>query len=244
MSTDTASHTGTTSHTGTADQTARNDAVPTGAAAAGAPASGSVTSARQASFTVPTLSGADGSTVVESLQRRLVSLVDLSATLRHIHWNVVGPHFISVHQMLDPQYEGVAAMIDELAERIATMGGVPDALPGRLVELRTWDDYDLDRADSMAHLGALDLVYQGVITDHRRAIDTVGEIDPISEDLLVGQTRQLEQYHWFVRSHLADWAGGMANAGASTEIDAARAVAAKQSPSRPTPDRTDGRAQR
>src|SRR6187455_1358091 len=66
-----------------------------------------VTSSRTASFTVPTLSQKDGAKVADELQRRLVSLADLALTLKHIHWNVVGPNFIAVHQMLDPQYEGV-----------------------------------------------------------------------------------------------------------------------------------------
>jgi starvation-inducible DNA-binding protein len=35
------------------------------------------------------------------MQGRLVGLVDLALTLKHIHWNVVGPDFISVHTMLD-----------------------------------------------------------------------------------------------------------------------------------------------
>ena len=35
------------------------------------------------------------------LQQRLISLIDLSLTLKHIHWNVVGPGFMAVHQMLD-----------------------------------------------------------------------------------------------------------------------------------------------
>jgi starvation-inducible DNA-binding protein len=122
----------------------------------------------------------------------------------------------------------VLAMIDDLAERISTVGGVPSGLPGRLVQDRSWNDYDLDRADALAHLGALDLVYQGVIADHRAAIDLVAVVDKISEDLLIGQTGILERYHWFVRSHLEDFAGGMANAGATTEADAARAVTAKQ----------------
>lgn len=188
---------------------------------------GRVTSRRQASFTVPTLSADTGAEVAAVLQHRLVALSDLALTLRHIHWNVVGPHFVAVHQMLDPQYAGVAQMVDTLAERIATLGAVPTALPGAIVEARRWDDYDLGRADSMAHLGALDLVYVGVITDHRAAIEQVSDSDPVSEDLLVGQTALLEQYQWFVRSHLADWAGGMANAGATSELAAARAVADK-----------------
>ncbi|MDP2292211.1 MAG: DNA starvation/stationary phase protection protein [Actinomycetota bacterium] len=186
-----------------------------------------VTSDRQASFTVPGLSIEQGARVADCLQERLVALSDLSQTLKHIHWNVVGPHFIAVHEMLDPQYHAATAMIDELAERIATLGGVPSTLPRRSDDVREWNDYSLDRADSLAHLGALDMVFVGVVTGHRDAVDLVGEIDLISQDLLVGQTRQLERFHWFVRSHLADWAGGMANAGSTTELGAARSVAAK-----------------
>ena len=189
----------------------------------------SVTSSRQAAFTAPTLSRDEGVEVVDVLQRRLIALIDLSLTLKHIHWNVVGPSFIGVHEMLDPQYAGVVAMVDDVAERIATLGGVPCGLPGRIVEDRTWDDYDLGRADSIGHLGALDLVYQGVISDQRAAMDAVAEVDRVSEDLLTGQAGILERYHWFVRSHLSDFAGGMANAGATTELGAAVAVAAKSS---------------
>ena len=43
--------------------------------------------------------------LVGILQSRLVSLIDLGLTLKHVHWNVVGPHFIGVHEMLDPQYD-------------------------------------------------------------------------------------------------------------------------------------------
>jgi starvation-inducible DNA-binding protein len=190
-------------------------------------ANGAITSTRQASFTVPTMSESDGTKMAATLQDRLVALLDLSLTLKHIHWNVVGPNFIAVHKMLDPQHEGVQAMVDDLAERIATLGGVPSGLPGRLVQERSWDDYELDRADAISHLGALDLVYQGVISDHRGAIEAAGDLDPVSEDLLIGQSGILERYHWFVRSHLEDYAGGMSNAGAKSEIQAARAVATK-----------------
>jgi len=194
---------------------------------AGKGRAGQVTSDRAASYTVPTLSAEQGSRVADLLQLRLVSLIDLSLTLKHIHWNVVGPNFIGVHQMLDPQHDGVQEMVDDLAERIATLGGVPSGLPGRLVELRSWEDYSLDRADTISHLAALDLVYQGVISDHRHAMAATEEDDPVSNDLLVTQCGVLEGYHWFVRSHLSDWAGGMANAGAKSELDAARAATTK-----------------
>ncbi len=188
-----------------------------------------VATSRSASFTVPTLSAEVGRQVADLLQQRLMSLVDLSLTLKHIHWNVVGPNFIGIHKMLDPQHAGVQAMVDDLAERIATLGGVPSGLAGRLVSARTWDDYALDRADALAHLGALDLVYQGIIIDHRHAIAASAEIDAVSQDLLIGECGVLERYHWFVRAHLEDRAGGMANAGATSETEAAQLVAVKSS---------------
>ena len=190
-----------------------------------------VSSTHRASFSAPGLTAADGAKVADALQKRLVALIDLGLTLKHIHWNVVGPAFIGVHLMLDPQYAGVSEMVDATAERIATLGGVPSGLPGKLVATRDWDDYELARADTQAHLGALDLVYAGVITDHRKAIDEVDDIDPVSGDLLITQTGVLEQYHWFVRTHLEDYAGGLSTAGASTELDAAE-NAVRRAPSR------------
>jgi starvation-inducible DNA-binding protein len=148
-------------------------------------------------------------------------MIDLSLTLKHVHWNVVGPHFIGVHQMLDPQYAAVSDLVDQLAERITTLGGSPDGRPGSLVKQRTWDDYSLERDLVDAHLAALDLVYVGVITAHRDAIDKTEELDPVTQDLLIEQTEILEQFHWFVRAHLEDAGGHLADAGDRTEKRAA-----------------------
>ena len=115
-----------------------------------------------AKFTVPGMSTSDGTEVATLLQDRLNALTDLHLTLKHIHWNVVGPHFIAVHEMLDPQVEAVRAMADDTAERMATLGVAPIGTPGALVANRTWDDYAIGRAGAIEHLGALDLVYAGV----------------------------------------------------------------------------------
>ncbi len=158
-------------------------------------------------YTAPGLDEAEAAKVRDALQDRLLALIDLTLTLKHIHWNVVGPNFIGVHEMLDPQYAGVSEMVDAVAERIATLGGQPLGTPGAIVEGRTWDDYGLNRAVTHDHLQALDHVYVGVIEDHRKAIKVSGDIDPVSEDLLIGQTNDLELYHWFVRAHLEDKGG-------------------------------------
>jgi len=176
------------------------------------------------SYTVPSLSNEDGAKVAAILQERLNALTDLHLTLKHVHWNVVGPHFIAVHEMLDPQVDAVRLMADDVAERIATLGGEPLGTPGALVAQRTWDDYHLGRATTIEHLGALDEVYRGVITDHRAAADTTAELDDVTNDLLIGNLRELEQFHWFVRAHLETAGGELSTSGERSEQGAARAA--------------------
>ena len=165
------------------------------------------------SFTVPGLELEEGRDLARKLQMRLHSLNDLHLTLKHAHWNVVGPKFIGVHEMLDPQVEAVRAMVDEIAERMATMGVAPNGLPGDLVAKRTWEDYPIGQAQAAEHLGALDVVYTGVIEDHRAVMDEAGDVDPITEDILIGQVAQLEQFQWFIRAHLEDDEGNLATQG-------------------------------
>jgi starvation-inducible DNA-binding protein len=173
-------------------------------------------------FTVPGMKTDHAEQVTGLLQDRLNSLNDLALTLKHVHWNVIGPHFIAVHTMLDPQVDAVRAMADETAERITTLGGSPNGTPGALVAQRDWTDYSLGRADALEHLGALDVVYTGIIEAHRAAIDATEELDPITQDLLIGQSGQLEQFHWFVRAHLEASDGSLSTGSARTEKTAAK----------------------
>jgi starvation-inducible DNA-binding protein len=173
-------------------------------------------------YTVPGMTKGDANEVIALLQDRLNALNDLALTLKHVHWNVVGPHFIGVHTMLDPQVDAVRLMVDETAERIATLGGSPAGTPGALVAQRSWDDYDIGRADAIEHLGALDVVYAGVIEAHRKAIEATDDPDPVTQDMLIAQSGQLEQFHWFVRAHLENSSGAIATSGARTEKAAAR----------------------
>jgi starvation-inducible DNA-binding protein len=160
------------------------------------------------------------------LQERLASLIDLSLTLKHVHWNVIGSGFIAVHEMMDTQTDTVRDMIDEVAERISTLGGVAGGLATQVVEMRSADDeYALGRAPVMAHLGALDKVYERIGSGHREAIEQVSSLDPVSEDILISQTAQLEMNHWFVRAHLSDTDGRLATQGTVTQLDAATAAA-------------------
>src|SRR3954465_15143723 len=146
-----------------------------------------------AGFTIPGMSGKDASEVANLLQKQLSTYNDLHLTLKHIHWNVVGPNFIGVHEMIDPQVELVRGYADEVAERIATLGKSPLGTPGAIINDRTWDDYSVERDTAQAHLAALDVVYTGVIETTRKSIERVGDLDPAPEDILTAHSADVEK---------------------------------------------------
>jgi starvation-inducible DNA-binding protein len=171
------------------------------------------------------LSTGDAEKLGDILQERLASLIDLSLILKHVHWNVIGPGFVAVHEMMDGQVESTRKMIDAVAERISTLGGVAAGLAAQVTEMRAAEsDYALGRAPVMAHLGALDKVYERVGHGHREAIEQISTIDPVTEDLLIAQTSTLELNHWFIRAHISDTDGRLATDGAASQLDAATAA--------------------
>ena len=173
------------------------------------------------SFTIPGLSDKQGSEVAELLQKQLSRYNDLHLTLKHVHWNVVGPNFIGVHEMIDPQVDLVRGYADEVAERIAALGASPLGTPGAIINDRSWDDYSVNRDKVQAHLAALDLVYTGIIEDTRKNIERLDDIDLVSQDMLIGHAGELEKFQWFVRAHLESAGGTLVHEGKSTEKAAA-----------------------
>ena len=114
----------------------------------------------------------------------------------------MGPNFIAVHEMLDPQIDLVRGYADEVAERVSTLGFEPLGTPKAQAEDRTPLKYELNRANTQDHLAAVDELYTTVIEKVRESIRVSGDIDPITEDLLIGQSAELEKFQWFVRAHL------------------------------------------
>lgn len=178
-------------------------------------------------FTIPGLTDKQASRLTELLQKQLSTYNDLHLTLKHIHWNVVGPNFIGVHEMIDPQVDAVRGFADDVAERIAALGSSPQGTPGAIIKDRSWDDYSVGRDTVQAHLAALDLVYTGVIEDIRQYIDETDELDQVTQDMLIGQAGQLEKFQWFVRAHLESAGGKLAHSGKSTEKSAAKSARTK-----------------
>ena len=137
-------------------------------------------------FVVPGLDEAASEKAIAILQNRLSQEQEAALVLKHAHWNVTGPNFIAVHEMLDPEVEAVLAQADETAERIATLGGTPDG-----------------RAGTEKYLEALIEYYDAFIADDRKAIAELDELDVISSNIIQDHVQELEKFQWFMRSHLA-----------------------------------------
>ena len=137
-------------------------------------------------FVVPGLDEAASEKAISILQNRLSQEQEAALVLKHAHWNVTGPNFIAVHEMLDPEVEAVLAQADETAERIATLGGTPDG-----------------RAGTEKYLEALIEYYDAFIADDRKAIAELDELDVISSNIIQDHVQELEKFQWFMRSHLA-----------------------------------------
>jgi starvation-inducible DNA-binding protein len=179
-------------------------------------------------FTIPGLTDKQAVRLTELLQKQLSTYNDLHLTLKHIHWNVVGPSFIGVHEMIDPQVDAVRTFADDVAERVAALGASPEGTPGAIIRDRTWDDYSVGRDTVQAHLAALDLVYNGVIEDTRKAIGLTEELDPVTQDILIDHAAELEKFQWFVRAHLENAGGELTHEGSSTERSAAKTARRKR----------------
>ncbi|MCL1899738.1 MAG: DNA starvation/stationary phase protection protein [Promicromonosporaceae bacterium] len=152
---------------------------------------------------VPYLTETQAAEIASLLQERLWVLNDLQLLLKHVHWNVTGPNFIAVHEMIDPQIDEVRLMVDAIAERIAMLGGTPQGTAetfGRSVGGPL--SYPLGRASVAEHLAAVSKVYDEVVRHHYQAAVSVGEVDEVTNGLLLAHVEQLDLFHWFVKAHL------------------------------------------
>ncbi|WP_330173303.1 DNA starvation/stationary phase protection protein [Streptomyces sp. NBC_01498] len=142
------------------------------------------------------LSDADLKLVGEALQGALVDLLDLSLVSKQVHWNIVGPRFRSVHLQLDEVVTTARGHSDTVAERAAAIGVTPD---GRAATVATQSAIgtvpegwikDPDAVRTMVDaLGA-------VIVRMRERIRATDEPDPVTQDILIGLTADLEKHAW------------------------------------------------
>ncbi|WP_327353004.1 Dps family protein [Streptomyces sp. NBC_01304] len=146
------------------------------------------------------LSDADLKTVSDALQGALVDLVDLSLVAKQIHWNVVGPRFRSVHLQLDEVVDTARLHSDSVAERASTLGVSPDGRAATVAQssgIAAVAGGWVKDVDAVQHL--VDAL-GAVITRMRERVEATGDADPVSQDLLIGITADLEKHHWMFQA--------------------------------------------
>lgn len=78
--------------------------------------------------------------VVDGLNELLADSTVLYQKLRHYHWNVSGPHFFELHVKFEEMYDRWNVWIDDIAERILTVEGVPLHTLGMLLEASSLEE--------------------------------------------------------------------------------------------------------
>ncbi|WP_018142816.1 Dps family protein [Alloscardovia criceti] len=155
-------------------------------------------------YTIATLSEEASEKIISILQSRLSQEQEAALILKHAHWNVSGPNFIAVHEMIDPQVDVVLNQADESAERISQLGGSPDGRPDAIVRNRDWSDFNTSGTQSTeAYIKALIDYYDEFIANDRNAIAELDELDVISSNIIQDHVQDLEKFQWFLRAHLA-----------------------------------------
>jgi starvation-inducible DNA-binding protein len=64
--------------------------------------------------------------VINKLGELLANYQIFYANLRGFHWNIEGDKFYELHQLYEENYNEISEKIDEVAERIVILGGVPE----------------------------------------------------------------------------------------------------------------------
>ncbi|MBY8342883.1 DNA starvation/stationary phase protection protein [Streptomyces spinosirectus] len=134
--------------------------------------------------------------VGQALQSTLVDLLGLSLIGKQAHWNIVGPRFRSIHLQLDEVVTTARTFSDTVAERTAALGLPPDGRPETIAAACTLpgpkDGWLKDTEVVQVIVDAL----EAAIGRLRERITATDEADPVTQDLLISITAELEKQRW------------------------------------------------
>lgn len=144
----------------------------------------------------------NASTVVEKLKVLLASSYTLYLKTHNFHWNVTGPMFTSLHTLFETQYTELALAVDEIAERIRTVGVPAPGTYKAFSSLSTVKEEEgVPKATDMIRQLVED---QGLIakiaSEVIEAADELG--DQATADLATRRIEVHQKNAWMLRSHL------------------------------------------
>ena len=143
--------------------------------------------------------------VIVILNDRLADAIDLQSQIKQAHWNVKGPHFMALHELFDKISDAVLQQIDEIAERVTSLGGTAEGTVAVASKRSKLKNYPLSITAGKDHLFYLSTQLSVVGKAAREAIDATDRLgDKDTADLFTGLSREMDKYLWFIEAHLQD----------------------------------------
>lgn len=140
------------------------------------------------------------------LNEILADTMILYALYKKHHWLVAGPTFYQLHLLFDKHADEQLELVDLLAERVQSLGGIAVGDPRHAAELTTIERPPNGTEDVPAMVHRLLDAHETVIEKLRRGIEkTEKSGDWGSNDLLMGDILRRHELHvWFVAEHVVD----------------------------------------
>jgi DNA-binding ferritin-like protein (oxidative damage protectant) len=123
---------------------------------------------------------------------------------RNAHWNVEGPDFHDKHKFFEAQYEQLDEIMDEVAERIRSLGHYAPGTLKQFLELTQLTELSRSKNDSQGFIRELLSDHENIIIFLRENIDKIANEykDAGTSDFITGLMEIHEKMAWMLRSHL------------------------------------------
>ena len=143
---------------------------------------------------------------IEALNQALCDTIVLRDMYKKHHWQVSGPTFYALHLLFDKHADEQAELIDLLAERVQTLGGVAIAMAHDVAEMTTVERPPRGREEVPVQLSRLLEAHEIILKQARAgAKKAADQGDDGTNDVLVSDViRTNELQVWFVAEHLVD----------------------------------------
>lgn len=140
--------------------------------------------------------------VIDLLNARLSDVISLAMATKQAHWNIKGPGFIGLHELLDEVADRLRESSDLIAERAVILGGFARGTTEVVAQETTMAAYPVEERDIQIHIEALRERFLDVGSKIRAAIDESGDIgDDDTEDLFTEVSRQIDKDAWFIAAN-------------------------------------------
>ncbi len=141
--------------------------------------------------------------LVESLNARLAESLDLYSQIKVAHWNIKGPLFSSLHPLFDGFAGTLIGYVDQIAERLITLGGLARGTVRQAAGSSRLADYPAAATRDLEHVGLVADRIESWLTGMRetRALAEERE-DTDTEDMLTVMITEFEKNGWFLRATL------------------------------------------